>query len=115
MYNLLYMENYLIGNVLKEYRTRLKISQEDLCLDLCAVSTLSRIESGEDFFKHDGKKALENYEKALKFSIKDYELGKIPNARVLTKTELLILNNISRTQYFLDEKDAAIDLMEFLK
>ena len=69
----------------------------------------------EDFFKHDGKKALENYEKALKFSIKDYELGKIPNARLLTKTELLILNNISRTQYFLDEKDAAIDLMEFLK
>ena len=69
----------------------------------------------EDFFEHDGKKALENYEKALKFSIRDYELGKIPNARLLTKTEAMILNNISRTQYFLDEKEAAIDLMEFLK
>lgn len=56
MYNLLYMENYLIGNVLKEYRTRLKISQEDLCLDLCAVSTLSRIESGTQI---PGRKLIE--------------------------------------------------------
>ena len=187
------MENYLIGNILKEYRTRLKISQEDLCLDLCAASTLSRIASGaqipgrklvealfsrmgvnksvpltkvdfqrenlefkindmvatgkfeifdlleeykncgdelnslekqfylfyktmaEDFFEHNCEKALKNYEEALKISIKDYEIGKLPNARLLTKTELLILNNISRTQYFLGQKDAAIELMEFLR
>ena len=187
------METYLIGNILKEYRTRLNISQEDLCLDLCAVSTLSRIESGmqvpgrkliealfsrmgisrsipitktdfqrenleykindmiatgkfdvfdlleeykncgdklipleeqfylfyktmaEDFFNHDCKKALEKYEEALKISIKDYKLGKLPSARLLTKTELLILNNISRTQYFREEKEAAIELMEFLR
>ena len=187
------METYLIGNILKEYRTRLNISQEDLCLDLCAVSTLSRIESGmqipgrkliealfirmgisrsipitktdfqrenleykindmiatgkfdvfdlleeykncgdklipleeqfylfyktmaDDFFNHDCKKALEKYEEALKISIKDYKLGKLPSARLLTKTELLILNNISRTQYFREEKEAAIELMEFLR
>lgn len=187
------MENYLVGNILKEYRTRLKISQEDLCLDLCAVSTLSRIESGaqvpgrkliealfsrmgisrsvpitktdfqreniefkigglvasgnleisnlleeykncdknisslemqfylfykamaDDFFEHDGEKALKKYEEALKLSINDYELNKLPSARLLTKTELLILNNISRTHYFVGNKEMAISLMEFLK
>ena len=187
------METYIIGNILKEYRTRLKISQEDLCLDLCAVSTLSRIESGaqipgrklvealfsrmgmnksvpltkldfqrenleyeindmvatgkfeifdlleeyrncddelnslekqfylfyktmaEDFFAHNCEKALKNYEEAIKISIKDYEIGKIPNTRLLTKIELMILNNISRTQYFLGQKGSAIELMEFLR
>lgn len=190
---IIFMENYIIGNILKEYRVRRNVSQEDLCLDLCAVSTLSRIESGlqipgrkllealfsrlglnrsipitkadfqresfeykiidmsaagnfnflglldeyricgdkltpleeqfylfyktmaEDFFNHDSKKALEKYEEALKISIKDYKLGKLPSARLLTKTELLILNNISRTQYFLGEKEDAIELMEFLR
>lgn len=187
------MENYIIGSILKEYRTRLNISQEDLCFDLCAVSTLSRIECGEripgrkllealfsrmgvsrsvsitktefqmenlefkindmvahddfeifdlleeykncsenmaelerqfylffktmaeDYFNHNCEKALKNYEAALKISVKDYALGKIPNARLLTKTELLILNNISRTQYFFGQKDEAIKLMEFLR
>lgn len=187
------MENYIIGSILKEYRTRLNISQEDLCFDLCAVSTLSRIECGErvpgrkllealfsrmgvsrsvsitktefqrenlefkindmvahddfeifdlleeykncsenmaelerqfylffktmaeDYFNHNCEKALKNYEEALKISVKDYALGKIPNARLLTKTELLILNNISRTQYFFGQKDEAIELMEFLR
>ena len=187
------MENYIIGSILKEYRTRLNISQEDLCFDLCAVSTLSRIECGErvpgrkllealfsrmgvsrsvsitktefqrenlefkindmvahddfeifdlleeykncsenmaelerqfylffktmaeDYFNHNCEKALKNYEEALKISVKDYALGKIPNARLLTKTELLILNNISRTQYFFGQKDEAIKLMEFLR
>lgn len=178
---------------MKEYRTRLNISQEDLCFDLCAVSTLSRIECGEripgrkllealfsrmgvsrsvsitktefqrenlefkindmvahddfeifdlleeykncsenmaelerqfylffktmaeDYFNHNCEKALKIYEEALKISVKDYALGKIPNARLLTKTELLILNNISRTQYFFGQKDEAIELMEFLR
>lgn len=187
------MENYIIGSILKEYRTRLNISQEDLCFDLCAVSTLSRIECGErvpgrkllealfsrmgvsrsvsitktefqrenlefkindmvahddfeifdlleeykncsenmaelerqfylffktmaeDYFNHNCEKALKIYEEALKISVKDYALGKIPNARLLTKTELLILNNISRTQYFFGQKDEAIKLMEFLR
>lgn len=188
-----HMENYFIGTIIKEYRTRLKISQEELCFGLCAVSTLSRIESGaqvpgrklvealfskmgmnksvpvtkvdfqrenieykvnalvangdfkifdlleeykncgdgldtletqfylffktmaEDFFNHDGKKALRKYEEALKLSIKDYELHSLPHARLLTKTELLILNNISRTFYFIGEKEMAIELMEFLR
>ena len=190
------MENYLVGSILKENRIRLKISQEELCFDLCAVSTLSRIESGaqvpgrklvealfsrmsmnppassipmsktdfkhenleykindmiatgkveiadlleeykncgselsplenqfylfykalsEDTLHHDGKTALEKYEEALRISIKDYELGKLPNVRFLTRTELLILNNISRTLYFIEKKNEAIELMEFLR
>lgn len=40
------MENYIIGSIIKEYRIRLEISQEDLAFGLCAVSTLSRIENG---------------------------------------------------------------------
>ena len=187
------MENYPIGIILKEYRTRLNISQEELCLDLCAVSTLSRIESGmqvpgrkllealfsrmgmsktapitkvdfqrenlefrindmiatgkfevfdlleeykncseewtlleeqfylfyktiaEDHFKHDCERTLKIYTEVLKLTIKDYELGKLPAARLLTRIELLILNNISRTQYFNGEIDKAIELMEFLR
>lgn len=69
----------------------------------------------EDFFRHDSEKALRNYEEALRLSIKNYKLGSIPDAQLLTKTELLILNNISRTQYFLEQKDKAIELMEFLR
>jgi transcriptional regulator with XRE-family HTH domain len=187
------MENYPIGIVLKEYRTRLNISQEELCLDLCAVSTLSRIESGtqvpgrkllealfsrmgmnrsvpitkvdfqrenleyrindmiatgkfeifdlleeykncgesltsleeqfylfyktiaEDHLNHNSAKALENYVTALRLSIHDYDLNRLPIARFLTKTELLILNHIARINYFINQKDKAIEMMEFLR
>ena len=37
---------YFIGEILKEYRTRFEISQEELSFGLCAVLTLSRIEKG---------------------------------------------------------------------
>ena len=41
------MEQYQVGKLLKEYRKRKNISQEELCGTTCAVSTLSRIERGE--------------------------------------------------------------------
>lgn len=190
------METYIVGGVIKEFRIRYNISQEELCDGLCAVSTLSRIESGkqisgrkliealfsrmglrphmsaipmsktdfkrenieyeindmvatgnfkifdlleeyktcgneldtlekqfyffyktmaEDFFNHDSKIALENYIKALKMSIKDYEISEPPKSKLLTKIELLILNNIARMLYFLEEKAKGIELMEFLR
>ena len=187
------MENYPIGIVLKEYRTRLNISQEELCSDLCAVSTLSRIESGmqvpgrkllealfsrmgmnrsvpltkvdfqrenleyrindmiatgkfeifdlleeykncgesltsleeqfylfyktiaEDHLNHNSNKALRNYVAALKLTVKDYDLDKLPKERFLTKLELMILHSIARIKYFLNQKDKAIELMEFLR
>ena len=187
------MENYPIGIILKEYRTRLNISQEELCLDLCAVSTLSRIESGtqvpgrkliealfsrmgmnrsvpltkvdfqrenleyrindmiatgkfeifdlleeykncgesltsleeqfylfyktiaEDHLNHNSNKALRNYVAALKLTVKDYDLDKLPKERFLTKLELMILHSIARIKYFLNQKDKAIELMEFLR
>lgn len=40
------MEIYRIGARIKEERVRQKLSQEDLCYGICAVSTLSRIETG---------------------------------------------------------------------
>ena len=187
------MENYPIGIVLKEYRTRLNISQEELCFDLCAVSTLSRIESGtqvpgrkllealfsrmgmnrsvpitkvdfqrenleyrindmiatgkfeifdlleeykncgesltaleeqfylfyktiaEDHLNHDSNNALRNYVAALKLTVRDYDLDKLPKERFLTKLELMILHSIACIKYFLKQKDKAIELMEFLR
>lgn len=41
------MEQYLIGKTIKEFRLRNHLSQEKLAGELCAVSTLSRIENGE--------------------------------------------------------------------
>ncbi len=41
------MDLYIIGKMIKEFRERRRISQEDLCDGLCAVSTLSRIETGK--------------------------------------------------------------------
>ena len=41
------MEQYLIGKIIKEFRRRNNLSQEKLAGTSCAVSTLSRIEHGE--------------------------------------------------------------------
>lgn len=40
------VDYYQIGPILKEFRIRHNISQEELCFGLCATSTLSRIENG---------------------------------------------------------------------
>ena len=69
----------------------------------------------EDFLNHNSEKALKEFSESLRLSIKNYEIGKIPEARLLTKIELLILNNIARIQYFLNQKEEAIELMEFLR
>jgi transcriptional regulator with XRE-family HTH domain len=41
------MEQYLIGKTIKEFRLRNNLSQEKLAGTTCAVSTLSRIENGD--------------------------------------------------------------------
>lgn len=38
---------YMVGSVIKNEREKHKISQEELCFGICAVSTLSRIEHNE--------------------------------------------------------------------
>ena len=40
------METYRIGEIIREQRNRRNISQEELCFGICAVTTLSRIENG---------------------------------------------------------------------
>ena len=190
------MNAYFIGEILKEYRTRFEISQEELSFGLCAVSTLSRIESGtqipgrklaealfskmgmktpssatpmsrldfkrenlehkiidsiangnfdvfatleeykncgktldplekqfyifykaiaHDALEHNAEKALKEYFEAINLSIKNFNLDDVQKIRFLTRTELMILNNISRALYFSREKDKAISLMEFLR
>ena len=41
------VQRYNIGTIIKEFRNRKNINQEDLCSNLCAISTLSKIESGK--------------------------------------------------------------------
>ena len=48
----------LIGKLIKEYRERLGLSQEELCGDVCAVSTLSRLENGKHL---PGRKQIEAF------------------------------------------------------
>lgn len=67
------------------------------------------------FFNHNSKDALEQYVKAIRMTIKDYAPEVLPTRHLLTKTELMIINNISRTYYFLGEEENAIKIMEFLK
>ena len=50
------MQVCYIGDILKEARVRLHISQEELSFDLCSVPTLSRIESGKQV---PGRKLVE--------------------------------------------------------
>ncbi len=188
------MQVCYIGDILKEARVRLHISQEELSFDLCSVPTLSRIESGKQvpgrklvealfskmgmvvpaggipmtkidllrsnleyqmtdmlatgnteiaglleqyracggeldsfemqfylFFKalyeseHGKTDVLSDLEKALRLTIRRYVLGSLPVVRFLTKTELLILNNIALNQYALGEHEKAIALMEFVR
>lgn len=40
------METYRIGEIIREQRNRRNISQEELCFGICSVTTLSRIENG---------------------------------------------------------------------
>lgn len=42
------MDYNQVGHILREYREQFNISREDLCDDICAVSTLLRIETGEE-------------------------------------------------------------------
>ena len=47
------MSNYNMGQFIKFRRNEFKISQSELCPGICNVSTLSRIENGEQFPKND--------------------------------------------------------------
>lgn len=42
------MDYNQIGKIIREYREQLNITREDLCDDICAASTLLRIETGEE-------------------------------------------------------------------
>ena len=52
------MEIYIIGKLIGEFRKRKKISQEELSFGICAVSTLSRIESGKQIPNRKTAEAL---------------------------------------------------------
>lgn len=189
------MDIYIIGKIIKEFRERKNISQEELAFDLCATSTLSRIESGKQspnkklaeallsklgisvsasnfqmsqielkrwdleqiimekircqnfdfkvqleeyenlcemdvlekqqflFFEaifewhheYDKNLVLKKLESALKLTILNYKDGSLPENRLLTKNELIILNNIALLKHQNNLKDDAIFILEFLK
>jgi len=67
------MPVYNIGKTIREYRTRKKISQEDLCYNICSVSSYSRIERGEQIPE---KKTIEAITSRLGITIMYYnDLG----------------------------------------
>ena len=70
------MDVYIIGKLIKEFRTRRKISQEELSFGLCAVSTLSKIENGKQI---PNKKLAESLLNRLGFSVPfgDYQMSQI--------------------------------------
>ena len=41
------MNKYKLGEFIRYYRKKQKVSQADLCRNLCSVATMSRIENGE--------------------------------------------------------------------
>lgn len=63
------MKTYIVGGVIKEFRIRYNISQEELCDGLCAVSTLSRIESGKQI---SGRNWNPPYKENPNFSESDF-------------------------------------------
>lgn len=190
------MELCLIGKSIKEFRTRLHISQEELCDDICAVSSLSRIESGQQvpgrklaealfsrmgisaplndvpmtlsdfkrsslehqmidmaakgdyeflslledykncgsnmdvfekqffiFFSaiysyrqgEESEKVLEKYIEALKLTLSSFSIDLPIKARLLTRTELMLMNNCALILHEMGQKEKAIRLMEYLK
>ena len=95
------MENEQLGSLLREYRERYNVSQEDLAFDLCAVSTLSQLEAGTampgrelltQLFgrlgmtspavagKAQGDKALIEMQIARKIAEQDYDLAALLDA-----------------------------------
>ncbi|MCR4736199.1 MAG: helix-turn-helix domain-containing protein [Treponema sp.] len=109
------MEQYQVGKLLKEYRKRKNISQEELCGTTCAVSTLSRIESGTQvpdrkliqvFFERLGmsvppldipmnKTDFERYNLEIQISTKisnnDYEIAELLNLYASFKQQMTVL------------------------
>ena len=65
--------------------------------------------------EYDKNLVLKKLESALKLTILNYKDGSLPENRLLTKNELIILNNIALLKHQNNLKDDAIFILEFLK
>lgn len=95
------MSNYNVGKMIKLSRQALGISQEELCIDICSVETLSRIENGKHKVKRD------TYQKLMERMGRDSEKSYAAlSFRDMNKYELekKIRNEISRDNYKLADK-----------
>ncbi len=76
------MDAYIIGKLIKEFRIRKGYSQEELCYGICAVSTLSRIESGNQV---PNKKTAESLLSRLGETLSE-------NSMIMSKIEIERMN-----------------------
>ncbi len=80
------MDAYTIGKLIKEFRIRNGYSQEELCYGLCAVSTLSRIERGDQV---PSKKTAEAF---------------LSRLGVSTSSSYIVMNNVDFDRWNLEQQ-----------
>lgn len=110
------MESYRIGTLIKEFRIRKDISQEELSFDLCAASTLSKIENGEQVPSRKLVEAIFNKLgfdlPAFSVEISDTERKKL---RIERKIKEMVANNDYSYGMFLTAYQKLGEITEFEK
>lgn len=101
--------NYEIKNMLDEYVSCKKSMTH---LEKQFLEFYSTLYENKNYDKNE--ETINKLSDVLKITIADYELQTFPN-RLLTKTEILILNNIARCKYDLGKTSEAISMMVKLK
>lgn len=102
--------NFEIKDKLEKYKTLKKnlTNLELQCYERYKCLYENRNKDHNDY-------ALEQLIATLRRTVPEYELNSLFPHKFLTQTEFLLLNNISRLQYALGQKNEAMQLMTFLK
>lgn len=90
------MAQYCFGLMVKEYRNRLNISQEELCSGICDVSTLSKIETGKRLPHRTQATALMN---KLGIPMEYHDIPLTLKEIKKTKIEIEIRSKIKKRDY----------------
>ena len=108
---------YRLGEVIRELRSRLHMTQEELAAGICSVSTIAKIESGSQMPSGRVADALLLLElmETLVMSMPLEELyDETAQRRTYTYLELYMLNSIALQFYYLDSYDHAMRILERL-
>lgn len=103
------MAQYCFGSMIKEYRHRLNISQEELSFGICDVSTMSKIENGKRLPHRTQAIALMN---KLGIPVEYFNIPLSSNEYRKNQIEIEIINNLKKNTcdfYELIEEYKSID------